>query len=603
MNLHTIDLVIIAIYVVVIVAIGFLFTKMASKNVGSYFLAANRIPWYLLGISNSSSMYDITGTMWLVYLLFAYGLKSALIPWIWPTFNQIFGMVYLSIWLRRSNVVTGAEWISTRFGNSLGVRLSHISVVVFALVSVIGFIGYDFQGVGKFSAIFLPWKLTPNTYAVIIMAVTTVYIIAGGMYSVVLTDVLKYVIMVIVSFIIAFIAMSKTTAAQIQAAVPAGWSSLAFGKDLGIDWSGLVDSLNGRMSQDGFGLFGIFVMMILFKGILASMAGPCPNYDMQRVLSTKSPRDAALMSWCVSLTQFIPRYMLIAGITVLALVYYTPQLNAMGDKADFEQILPYIVNNFLPAGLVGLVLAGLLAAFMSTFDATVNAGTAYIVVDIYKRYINPNASDKKYVYISYVSTFLVVVIGIIFGFFTRSIGSVTMWLVAGLYGGYLAPNVLKWYWWRLNGLGYFAGMATGVAAALAFPVFFPKLTAINSFPFILVISGIACVAVSLLTKPEDEETLKKFYSTVRPWGFWEPVHQMVLKDNPNFVRNRDFKRDMVNVGVGIIWQFTMPVLTIYFVIREYRAMFITIAVTIATSVFLHYNWFKKLEKNDNCKGF
>jgi len=602
MNLHTIDLVIIAIYVVVIVAVGFLFTKMASKNVGSYFLAANRIPWYLLGISNSSSMYDITGTMWLVYLLFAYGLKSAMIPWIWPTFNQIFGMVYLSIWLRRSNVVTGAEWITTRFGNSLGVRLSHISVVIFALVSVVGFIGYDFQGIGKFSAIFLPWDLTPNTYAVLIMAITTVYIIAGGVYSVVLTDVLKYVIMVIVSFVIAFIAMSKTTAAQIQAAVPAGWSSLAFGKDLGIDWSGLVDNLNARMSQDDFGLFGIFVMMILFKGILASMAGPCPNYDMQRVLSTKSPRDAALMSWCVSLTQFIPRYMLIAGITVLALVYYTPQLNAMGAQADFEQILPYVVNKFLPVGLVGLVIAGLLAAFMSTFNATVNAGTAYVVVDIYKRYINPNASDKKYVYISYICTVLVVVVGIIFGFFTKSIGSITMWLVAGLYGGYLAPNVLKWYWWRLNGLGYFAGMAAGVAASLAFPVLFPKLTAINSFPFILIISGIACVAASLLTKPEDDETLKKFYSTVRPWGFWEPVYKMVLKDNPDFVRNKDFKRDMVNVGVGIIWQFTMPVLTIYFVIKEYRAMFITIAVTVATSVFLHYNWFKKLESNDNFKG-
>lgn len=602
MNLQTIDLVIIGIYIVLMVAIGVLFTRMASKNVGSYFLASNRIPWYLLGISNSSSMYDITGTMWLVYLLFAYGVKSAIIPWIWPTFNQIFGMVYLSIWLRRSNVVTGAEWIQTRFGNSLGVRLSHISVVVFALVSVVGFIGYDFQGIGKFSAIFLPWGWSPNTYAIAIMLITTVYVIAGGMYSVVLTDVIKYVIMVIVSFIIAFIAMSKTTAAQIQAAVPQGWSSIGFGKELGIDWSGLVDSLNAKMAQDEFGLFGIFVMMILFKGILASMAGPCPNYDMQRVLSTKSPRESALMSWCVSLTQFIPRYLLIGGITILALVYYSPQLNGMGDNVDFEQILPYIVNNFLPAGLVGLVLAGLLAAFMSTFDATVNAGTAYIVVDIYKRYINPKATDRKYVIISYICTILVVIVGIIFGLFTRSIGSVTMWLVAGLYGGYLAPNVLKWYWWRLNGLGYFAGMAAGVAAALLFPVVFPNMTAINSFPFILILSGIACVGVSLFTKPEDEETLKKFYSTVRPWGFWGPVYKMVLRDDPAFERNKNFKRDMTNVGVGIIWQLTLPVLTIYFVIREYKAMFITIGITIVTSIFLHYNWFKKLEKNDNLEG-
>jgi Na+/proline symporter len=541
-------------------------------------------------------MFDITGTMWLVYLLFAYGLKSAWIPWIWPTFNQIFGMVYLSIWLRRSNVLTGAAWINTRFGNDSGARLSHLSVVFFALVSVVGFIGYDFKGVGKFAAIFMPWHLSPNTYAVIIMAITTVYVITGGMYSVVLTDALKYVIMVVTSFIVAFIAMNRTTAAQITAAVPADWHNLGFGWNLHIDWSGLVDSLNGKMAEDGFGLFGIFFMMILFKGILASMAGPCPNYDMQRVLSTKSPREAALMSWFVSITQFIPRYMLITGVTVLALVYYTPQLNAMGSNVDFEQILPYIVNNFLPVGIVGLMLAGLLAAFMSTFDSTVNAGTAYIVIDIYKRYINPDANEKKYVYVSYICTILVVTVGILFGYMAKSIGSVTMWLVAGLYGGYLAPNVLKWYWWRLNGFGYFAGMAAGVVASLVFPMAFPKLTAINSFPFILLASGIASIAVSLLTKPEDDETLKKFYSDVRPWGFWKPVHQMVLKDNPSFEKNKDFKRDMVNITVGIIWQLSMPLISIYLIIKDYKSMFITIAVTFVTSVFLHFNWFRKLEK-------
>lgn len=602
MNLHPIDIIIIGAYIVIVVVVGFFFSKLASRNVGSYFLAGNQIPWYLLGISNSSSMFDITGTMWLVYLLFAYGLKSAWIPWIWPTFNQVFGMVFLSIWLRRSNVLTGAAWINTRFGNVFGAKLSHLSVVFFALVSVVGFIGYDFKGVGKFAAIFLPWQLSPNTYALIIMAITTVYVITGGMYSVVLTDALKYVIMVATSFVIAFIAMNKTTAAQIHAAVPADWHNLGFGWKLNLDWSGLVESLNGKMAEDGFGLFGIFFMMILFKGILASVAGPCPNYDMQRVLSTKSPREAALMSWFVSITQFIPRYLLITGITVLALVYFTPQLNAMGDKVDFEQILPYIVNNFLPIGVVGLMLAGLLAAFMSTFDSTVNAGTAYIVVDIYKRYINPNADEKKYIYVSYICTILVVAIGILFGYMAKSIGSVTMWLVAGLYGGYLAPNVLKWYWWRLNGLGYFAGMAAGVIASLAFPFIFSKLTPIYSFPYILIISSIASVAVSLLTKPEDDETLKKFYSTVRPWGFWKPVYQMVLKDNPNFERNKDFKRDMVNVGVGIIWQLSLPLVSIYLIIRDYKSMFITIAVTFVTSIFLHFNWFKKLDKDENLKG-
>ena len=597
MNLHTIDIAIIALYIAVVIAGGIVVSRLASKNVGSYFLAGNRMPWYVLGISNSSSMFDITGTMWLVYLLFAYGLKSAWIPWIWPTFNQIFGMVFLSIWLRRSNVLTGAEWITTRFGNDAGGRLSHMSVVFFALVSVVGFIGYDFQGVGKFASVFLPWELAPNTYALILMAITTLYVISGGMYSVVLTDVLKYIIMAITSFIVGFIAINRTTAEQISAAVPDGWSSLWFGLKLDLNWTGLIDSLNAKMQEDEFGLFGIFFMMILFKGVLASMAGPCPNYDMQRILSTKSPRESALMSWFVSITQYVPRYMLIAGITVLALVYFSPQLNVMGPDVDFEQILPYIINHFLPVGVVGLMLAGLLAAFMSTFDSTVNAGTAYIVVDIYKRYINPAASEKRLICASYLCTILVVLVGIAFGYMARSIGSVTLWLVAGLYGGYLAPNVLKWYWWRLNGFGYFAGMIAGVLSALLFPAVFPTMTAINSFPFILLISGAAGIVTSLLTRPEDEAILKQFYKTVRPWGFWGPVCRAVLKDDPAFRPNSNFKRDMVNVAVGIAWQLSLAVIPICFVIRQYRQMWIALGVAAVTSVFLHFNWYKKLEND------
>ena len=162
-------------------------------------------------------------------------------------------------------MLTGAEWITTRFGNDRGGKLSHISVVIFALVSVVGFMGYAFQGIGKFAVVFFPWDLTPNTYAVIFMTITTAYVLVGGMYSVVLTDVVKYLVMTVMSFIIGFIAISKTTAVQIEAAVPAGWKSLGFGWKLDLDWTGLLDSLNGKMDGDGFGLFGIFFMMILLS--------------------------------------------------------------------------------------------------------------------------------------------------------------------------------------------------------------------------------------------------------------------------------------------------------------------------------------------------
>ena len=601
MNIHGFDIAIIIAYFVTVIVAGILVSRKAGENMESYFLANKSIPWYVLGVSNAASMFDITGTMWLVMLLFVYGLKSVWLPWLWPMFNQIFLMVYLAVWLRRSNVLTGAEWIRTRFGDDKGGELSHISVVIFALISVVGFIAYSFQGIGKFLAVFFPWEISPNVYALIIMAVTTVYVILGGMHSVVITDIIQYIIMTVVSVFVAAIAMNKTTPEMVFSVVPQGWKEIFFGWHLNLDWSNILASVNDKIAGNGFdieGAFGAFFMMMLFKGVLVSMAGPCPNYDMQRILATKTPKESALMSGIVSLVLFFPRYLLIAGIVVLGLVFYSPQLQTMGSQpVDYEQLLPYVINNFIPAGLTGLVIAGLLAAFMSTFDSTINAGAAYIVNDLYKRYINPNASDKRYIYISYICSIIVVVVGISFGFVTDSINSVTQWLVAGLFGGYTAPNVLKWHWWRLNGMGYFAGMMSGIITALAVPLLLPGLHILMGFLIILTISTAASIILSLITKPESPETLKKFYKTVRPWGFWTPVLKMVLQNEPDFKRNTNFNRDMLNVAVGIAWQTCLITLPIYLVLKQYKPMAITIAILIITSIFLKINWYNKLEEN------
>jgi len=592
-QLRIIDIAIIFSYLVGIIFVGVLLSRRAGKNLDSYFLGGKSIPWYVLGISSVSSCFDIVGTMWFVYIVFVYGLKGAWVPWVWPTFITIFHMVYLAQWMRRSNVLTGAEWMATRFGKRQGAKLAQLSIAVFAIVACVGFIAYSFVGIGKFAATFLPWGLSPNTYAVILMLITMSYVILGGMYSVVLTDVIQFLFLTISSFLIAAVVLSKTGAADIAAAVPQGWGNLFFGWHLNLDWSNVIAAVHDRIAADGWSLFSVFVMLILFKGILVSMAGMPPNFDMQRILAGRSPKESALMCFSIPVYLF-PRWFMITGIAVLGLVFYSGQLNAMGPDIDFEMILPYVINNFIPAGLMGFLLAGLLAAFMSTFDSTVNAGAAYIVNDIYKPYIRPGATDRQYVWVSYLASFLVVAVGIIFGFMAGSIGSVTMWLVAGLYGGYTAPNILKWYWWRFNGYGYFCGMIAGVGAALVLPVLFPGLSALNSFPIILVVSGIACVTASFLGKPQDEDVLKAFYTSVRPWGFWKPVYEKVVKENPGFRRNTNFKRDMVNISVGIVWQLMLCLIPIYIVIRQFKAMWFSIVVLVVTTLFLKRNWYNKL---------
>lgn len=594
MEMHPIDIGIILAYVVGVIIIGVLLSRRAGADLGAYFLGGNKVPWYVLGTSNASTMFDITGTMWLVYVIFVYGLKGAYLPWLWPTFNQVFLMVYLSVWIRRSGVLTGGEWMGTRFGKESGGELARIAVVIFAIVSVIGFLSYTFKGIGKFAAVFFPWDLTPDTYAIIVMSITTIYVILGGMYSVVITDIFQFIMMTVVSVAIGYIAMTRTTTAEVAEKIPSGWMDLSFGWELQLDWSNLIPSVNDKIAADGYSFFTIVMMMMLFKGFLVSLAGPTPSFDLQRVLATRRPKESALMSAIVPVCLF-PRWLMITGFTVLALVFFSDDLNSMGADIDFEMILPYVLNNFIPVGVTGLVIAGLLASFMSTFDSTVNAGASYLVVDIYKRYIKPDAPQKTYVFMSYVCSVLIVIVGFIFGLAADSIDSMMQWLVSGLWGGYTAPNLLKWHWWRFNGYGYFWGMIVGILASLLVPIALPEVSPLNGFPIILAISTLASIGASLLTKPESDDILKSFYSQVRPWGMWEPVCGKVLQENPEFKRNTGFKQDMVNIIVGIIWQLMLVLIPIYIVLKEGGSMMMGILVLAVTSFILKKNWYEKLE--------
>jgi SSS family solute:Na+ symporter len=596
MQISIIDLSIILAYFAIALIIGMVVARRAVKSLNSYFLGSNALPWWILGVSDASGMYDITGTMWLVYVLFVYGLKSIWLPWIWPTFNQIFLMVFLSIWLRKSRVMTGAQWIETRFGKSTGANLSHISVVVFALVSVIGFIAYAFKGIGKFAAVFFPWNLSPDMYAIILMSLTAVYAAKGGMFSVVITEFLQFLVLTVASLSIGYLALTTVSAEQLEAVIPHGWTTPFFGWHLDLNWSGLIDAVNTKIAQDGYGMFGFFFMMLLFQGILKSAAGPAPNYDMQRVLATRSPKEAAKMNWFVNVVLIFPRYTLISGITVLALVSFSPQLRAMGTGIDFEMILPYIIKTLLPVGLVGLLLSGLIAAFMSNYAATINAAPAYVVNDIYKRFINPHAEEKTYVRLSIVTTVAFVIVGFAFGFMVESINQVTLWIVSALYGGYTASNILKWYWWRLNGHGYFWGMMSGIAASMIIPETFASLSGIWAFPPVLGVSFVGCIVGSLATQPEPDAVLMRFYMQVRPWGFWKPVLRKVRVYYPEFSPNPFFRRDIFNIAVGMAWQISLVMLPVSIVTFQFDHLTWVVPALVATSIILKFTWWDKLDE-------
>ena len=610
MKLHSLDIAIIVGYFIMVVLIGLWVSRRGSKDLNSYFLGGKTLPWYLLGISDASGMFDISGTMWLVYILFVYGLKSLWLPWLWPTFNQIFLMMFLSAWLRRSNVLTGAEWIQTRFGRGRGANLAHLSVVFFALVNVIGMLAYAFKGIGKFAVVMLPWHFSAaktgvftdeNIYAMIILGLTSLYAIKGGMVSVVITEVMQFTILTLTSVAIGLIAVYKVSPDVIQHAIPAGWMNPFFGWKLGLDWTGILDKANDAIHSDGNEMFGIIFGLMFFKGVLASLAGPAPNYDMQRILATRNPREASLMNGMVNLALYFPRYLMITGITILALAFCMTDLRAM-DKPDFEKILPIVLANYVPSGVVGFLLAGLLAALMSNFAATLNAAPAYLVNDIYKKFFNPAMAPRSQVQWSRVASLGVLAVGVLFGLLTTSITEVMMWIVGALYGGYVMANVLKWYWWRFNGYGYFWGMMAGILSAMFAPDV-AKLVLGHSvgnslylFPFIFGLSIVGSILGTLLTAPEDEVILKDFYKKVNPWGFWGPIRAQVMKEDPSFKPNPDFTKDLTNVAVGIVWQLCLTALPIYLVLRQWSWCGAIAAALVVTTVIIKINWYDKLEK-------
>lgn len=611
MKLQAIDIAIIIAYLLTMLFIGWFLRKKARQNKESYLLGGKKLPWYLLGLSDASDMFDISGTMWMVALCFVYGMKSIWIPWLWPVFNQVFNMMFLSKWLRRSNANTGAEWLATRFGLSgAGVKGSHNIVVVFALIGCLGFLAYGFVGLGKFIEIFVPWNLVQpyvpfdiapqyvaHFYGIIFTAFAVFYSVLGGMHSIVLGDFIKYIVMTVGCISIAIIAMMHLHGSGgMRLNVPEGWFNPFFGWHLNLDWSNIVPAANEKIAGDGYELFGIFFMMMLFKGVFAALAGPAPNYDMQKILSTRSPKDASKMTGFVSLVLLPIRYSMVIGLTVLGLLYFN-QLNLDNGTGgtDFERVLPGAINNFLPVGILGIVLTGLLGAFMGTFSGTLNAAQAYITNDIYLKYVNPHASNKKVMTVNYASGLIVVTIGVILGFFAKDVNSILQWIVSGLYGGYIAANMLKWYWWRFNAHGFFWGMLVGIIVALASSRLIDSSQLLYYFPLLFLISLAGCFIGTYTAPPTDREILKKFYSTVRPWGFWKPIHEAVIAENPSFEANRRFKLDMFNVVLGITAQCCLTILPMYVVLWLKLPLLITIAILLVIIVILKRTWWDKLE--------
>ncbi|MEZ5347465.1 MAG: hypothetical protein R2681_18175 [Pyrinomonadaceae bacterium] len=589
MQLSILDQVIVVVYLVAIMSIGFAMKRRAAKGMSSYFLGGRQLPWWALAMSGSSSYFDITGTMWIVSTFIALGLKGMWVHMLWGFPITAFYLAYMGKWIRRSDAMTGAEWMKTRFGNDKAGDIARLSYTLFAILTICALLGYTAIGMGKFGAIFLPFS--PTTCATIILCVTGVYVIIGGLHGIVRVEIAQTIILSAGAIVFAIVGYRHFDAVAFADKIPNGWYDIMP--------SMRPEALQGLVSGGtDYSFFGALVAVWVLKGFLLCLSGPEQLYDFQRFLAAKDERDASKLGALWGLIHTL-RWSFAMAIAVMAIMGIG---NAVLDeqlKADPETALPLIVGSMLPVGLVGFMLAALLSGFLATFSSTVNGGAAYLVKDVYQRYINPDADDKTLIKVSYLSSALLIITGIIISYFGTSINTAFLWIFGTLAAGILPPNVLRWYWWRLNGQGYAAGVFGGMILSLGqvvldTAVLSEPLPLYIGFPVIAAFSTLITIAVSLITEPTNAETLKIFYRKVQPAGFWQPPRKSVLDEDPGFKKQSTFARELFNTAIAVIGITALYTSMLYLVLHLLTIGFVLLAVTIATVIILYFTWYLHL---------
>jgi Na+/proline symporter len=511
------------------------------------------------------------------------------VHWLWGFPITAFYLAYMGKWLRRSGVLTGAEWMHTRFGNGRPGDLARLAYTLFAILTIAALLGYGAIGMGKFGAVFLPFDAF--TCAALILGVTGLYVIAGGFHGIVRVEIVQTIVLSAGAVTFSVIGWKHFDAAQFSARVPGEWFSILP--------AARPPELQGVVSGGtDFSFFGALVAVWLAKGLLLCLSGPEQLYDFQRFLAARDARDASKLGalWGVIHTVRWPFAMAIAVMAIMGLG--DPVLDAALRK-DPEAALPLIISARLPQGLVGFMLAALLSGFLATFSSTVNGGAAYLVKDLYQRYVNPRAGTQTLMRASYAASALLIIVGLVIARFGTSINTAFMWIFGTLAAGILPPNVLRWYWWRLNGWGYAAGVLGGMALSLGQVIgdqfiWRAPTPLYVGFPIIALASTFITVAVALLTRPAEASVLERFYRTVQPAGAWQPVRRNVFPAGPKITKGGTFAREGLNTALAVASICGLYVGTLYLVTHRYVAMGVCFASTAALAVVLFFTWYKHL---------
>ncbi len=547
MKIHLLDWSIIILFFIVFIIIGLISSKTSSKNSKEYFLSGRNMPWWLLGISMVATTFSADTPNLVANIVREKGVSG---NWSWWAF-LLTGMftvyLYSKLW-RRSKVLTDLEFYEIRYSGKEAIFLRafraiylgvFFNVMIMASVCLAGIkIGGILLGLTPFECIFYS------------SLVTVLYSTVGGLRGVIYTD--------LIQFFVAMVGSIWATYYIINLEEIGGLGSM-------LSHSSVIDKLSFFPSADDTEQFLIVLIIpIAVQWWAVWYPGAEPGgggYIAQRMLSAKNEKNAIYSTLLFNVMHYVIRPWPWILIALSSLILF-PNLDSIATA--FPQIDKSIIGNdiaypamlsLLPKGLLGVVLASLIAAFMSTISSHLNWGASYISIDFYKRFIKRNASEKEIVTIGKISTiFLMILAGLVALQLSDSLGAFNILLQIGAGTGSIF--LLRWFWWRVNAFSEITGMLISFVVAIYFEWIHENLfgTPLEEYLELLIGIGITTfswILVTLLTRPTEKNKLIKFYNSIKPYGIgWSGFIQ---KYNLKKIDSNDsLMNDLFLIFLGVI---------------------------------------------------
>ncbi len=587
-----IDYIIIIGYLLILIGIGIYLQHRASRSTESFFLGDKNLPWWALGASGMASNLDVSGTMIIAALVYAMGVQGFFIEIRGGVVLILaFFMIFMGKWNRRANVMTIAEWMEFRFGTGKQGQAARMLAAIAQLTFAIWAISYFIQGAGIFLSQML--GISADLAGILMITLCAFYAALSGLYGVVYTEVFQGgLILVVVIYTVTHVMMNITLPPEFLVSVPAGDGTFVQVKQTLANWVDFMPkwemSMPGEYSQ--YNLIGLATMFYLLRSTIDGMCGS-GGYMIQRFMAAKNEREVGLLSvFWIFLLSF--RWPFIMAIAILAV-----SLSASGKVIENpEVVLPTVLMELFPAGIKGLLVAGLLAAAMSTYVAIVNSGAAYWVNDIFQRFIKPEADRKELILHSRLASVAIVILGLMSTYAFSSLNDVWGFLTMGFGVGLIVPQFIRWYWWRFNGYGYAGGTFVGMLVAIVMRFVIGDFTEMQMFFTTAGVTFMGSIIISLFFPATDMDTLKTFYVRTRPFGFWGPVRALVRNEVDMDAVNKENRRDIFSTFVAVPWMLFMGITPMLFVTKQWDYFGYAASILAVFTIILYFSWFKHLNK-------